>query len=485
MSLQIITGHPALEDEAVCLDALGTSWSGKLVSYSPLLIPPAPPLPPDGFPKATWKRSGQDADSGCGSFAESFYFDELPGCGVSDSEFRESFAVTSRASSGRSSWCEGLEMATESSRAAIPEPPPLPPVQFFIPRFAFPPAAATAAVRRSPDLDIAPLPPLRLRRNVSFDSDLSDIYGSFPRLAAVAASDGESDFQTVPGTCIICYDSGPAFLKLSCCGEITCQPCLATMIRTRLGDGLIEFPCPNPECSEPVSRAEALRHLDADERARYEQLRVNAEDDGTRKTCPHCSHITEHQLPRVRLGRQLREEEVKITCENCRIEWCFHCHAPWHTGLTCKAFIRGNKQFREWTRGQSNGIANCQKCPTCRVFIQRSTGCDHMTCNRCKTHFCYKCGGRFVEIPGFGDHYQRTSIFGCKYNYLQNEPIRRKTLRGGYFGAKLAMLTGYPVLFVGGVAVLALVGAVALPIYGGYRYYKFKKNTRRIRRRGH
>lgn len=43
------------------------------------------------------------------------------------------------------------------------------------------------------------------------------------------------------------------------------------------------------------------------------------------------------------------------------------------------------------------------------------------------------------------------------------------------------MLTGYPVLFVAGVGVVLLVGAVALPIYAGYRFYKFKKNTQQIR----
>jgi hypothetical protein len=56
-------------------------------------------------------------------------------------------------------------------------------------------------------------------------------------------------------------------------------------------------------------------------------------------------------------------------------------------------------------------------------------------------------------------------------------------MRGGYLAAKLAMLTGYPVLFVAGVAVVVLVGAVALPIYGGYRLYKFKKRTKRLYKR--
>ena len=470
MSLSIVlaeTDHQ--EGSAYC------GCGSKLIP-SPPLVPPAPPLPSGGL--SAWKvwRKSQDLDSGCGSFGDNSYFDDLPGCNVSDDEFNDNFAV-SQASSRRSSSapseptvisfvCAG---AWATNERGIPVPPSPPPIQFFMPRFV-------DQRRGSIDLEIVP----RARRNlfrhsVSLDSDISS-------LAFDQDEQGTSNVQTAAGTCIVCYDEGQAFTKRSCCQQIICQTCLAKTIQTRLNDGLIEFPCPNPECSDPIGRTEVFSHLNQEDKVRFERLRVNAESDNSRKTCPHCSHITEHHLP-VRRVRRLREEEVKIQCENCRIEWCFKCHAPWHQDMTCKEFTRGNRQFQKWTEDRPNGVANCQKCPTCRVFIQRSTGCDHMTCNRCKTHFCYKCGGRFIDIPGLGDHYKRTSLFGCKYNYLPDKPTKRKALRGGYFGAKMAMLTGYPVLFVAGVAVVVVVGAVALPIYGGYRLYKFKKNTNRIRRR--
>lgn len=412
-------------------------------------VHPAPSLPP--IPVVKTQRN-EDLDSGCGSYGDK-YFDQLPGCNVSDDEFNENFAV-SRSSSRRSS-SQGLTIVIDS---VIPDAPPPPPVQFFVPRLAFVNAGPT------PDLQIAPRRNV-LRRNWSFDSDVSSTL-SEPTIRE------ESD-------CIVCYDTCFA-LKRTCCQQSVCQSCITRMIQTRLNDGIIQFPCPNPDCNVPIGRTEVLQHLDADDKARFERFRINAESDGNKKTCPHCSHITEHNLP-VRM-RKLREEEVKIRCENCTIEWCFKCHAPWHQGLTCKEFMRGNRQFRVWTKDRPNGIANCQKCPTCRVFIQRSTGCDHMTCNRCNTHFCYKCGGRFIDFPGLGDHYDNMSMFGCKYNYLSEKPVQRKTLRGGYFGVKMAALTGYPFLFVAGVGLVVVVSAVALPIYGGYKLYKFKKNTNRLRR---
>ena len=124
--------------------------------------------------------------------------------------------------------------------------------------------------------------------------------------------------------------------------------------------------------------------------------------DGNKKTCPRCCLITEYKLPRK---LRLKENDVKVKCTSCDLEWCFKCHAPWHEGLSCKAFRTGDKQFHKWTEGRNQTIPNCQKCPLCRVFIEPSTGCNHMTCRRCGTEFCYLCGEMFVPIIGQQLHF--------------------------------------------------------------------------------
>ena len=310
MSLQIISVLPAFEETTCCLQDDPFRGCCELLTASHA-IPPAPPLPVDGF--STKPTTIQDTDSGCGSLGKDSYFDDLPGCNVTDSEFRESFAV-SAASSRRSSSSHGLaillnveEDVAVSQR--IPEPPPPPPIQFFIPRIA--------PVILEPELEITPqspelnFPVRAFRRYLSDDSDISSLYGSLQRISAAGRDENSGLFPTSAGTCIVCYDSGDAFLKLRCCDEIVCSTCLATTITTRLSDGLIEFPCPNPECNDPIGRPEVLRHLTAEEKERYERLRVNAESDGKRKTCPHCSHITEHHLPRRgRFRKRPFREEV-------------------------------------------------------------------------------------------------------------------------------------------------------------------------------
>ena len=417
----------------------------------PPAVPPAPPLPAH-WPVQNGKKYRnavtRDDDSGHGSL-----FEGLPGCDLSDKEFSDEFS-SSESSTRRSS--------ASSTDPSIPPPPPVPPLPSYLQSFVLP-DPQVIAVGNEPDFD--PENPYGL---FDFDDDLSF-------------------YEDVE--CIVCYDSSGSTYGFSarrkCCKRPVCRACMVNIVHVKIGEGIIHMACPNPECDAPMARKEIMECLGDNHelKERYERMKLEVEGDGSKKTCPNCSFITEHSLP-SRMKRRVHESDLKITCVKCSHEWCYDCQAPWHTGITCKRYRKGNKEFQKWTKSRSGaGVANCQKCPLCRVYIQRSTGCDNMTCNRCDTHFCYKCGGRFLEIPGLGDHHTRTSVLGCQYNYKANEPVKRKALRGGYFGAKLAMLTGYPVLFVAGAVVVVAVGAVALPIYGGYKLYKYRKNAKKVQRR--
>ena len=100
-----------------------------------------------------------------------------------------------------------------------------------------------------------------------------------------------------------------------------------------------------------------------------------------------------------------------------------------------------------------------------------------MTCNRCDSEFCYKCGSLYVPLT---NHRNSLSAFGCKYLY-DGHPAERLAVRGGYLAAKAAALTGYPFLLVGGAALLLVGSVVIVPIYIGYRVHTYRKNTRRYR----
>merc|ERR1712094_129617 len=42
---------------------------------------------------------------------------------------------------------------------------------------------------------------------------------------------------------------------------------------------------------------------------------------------------------------------------------------------------------------------NCQVCPHCFNIVEKSAGCNHMTCT-CQKSFCYRCGGTWPCTRG-------------------------------------------------------------------------------------
>jgi len=66
------------------------------------------------------------------------------------------------------------------------------------------------------------------------------------------------------------------------------------------------------------------------------------------------------------------------------------------------------KKFEEWKAMNARSaelfeqtIRNngWKKCPNCSAVIDRTEGCDHMTCKVCKCAFCYVCGQYNASNP--------------------------------------------------------------------------------------
>jgi len=49
-------------------------------------------------------------------------------------------------------------------------------------------------------------------------------------------------------------------------------------------------------------------------------------------------------------------------------------------------------------------VMQYKKCPFCKFWVEKTVGCNHMTC-RCGKMFCYKCGGNYTNCKcnGFYD----------------------------------------------------------------------------------
>jgi LSD1 subclass zinc finger protein len=80
------------------------------------------------------------------------------------------------------------------------------------------------------------------------------------------------------------------------------------------------------------------------------------------------------------------------TCLLCLTKFCIKCDRaiPQNTSHTCKPEDLESIDF----------IKSLIKCPECKVPVQRSDGCDSITCSNCQTRFNYITG----ERGGHGSH---------------------------------------------------------------------------------
>ncbi|KAK2864270.1 hypothetical protein Q7C36_003424 [Tachysurus vachellii] len=258
--------------------------------------------------------------------------------------------------------------------------------------------------------------------------------------------------------------------SLHCCKKPVCEECMKTYITSQVVSGLAEIVCPIPECSGYLAESVVLAHLASENVAKYKYfLELGRLDSGT-KTCPKCSLFTSLK-GRGEPTQSKVEPKYKIQCSKCELVWCFRCHAPWHEGLKCREYRKGDKLLHNWASIIEHGQRNAQKCPRCKVHIQRVDGCDHMTCRQCNTNFCYRCGEKYRQLRFFGDHTSNLSVFGCKYRYLPEKPHLRRFIRGSVCAGKVLVAPVLIVLVVVIGALALVIGLVAFPIY-----YICKKN---------
>ena len=94
-------------------------------------------------------------------------------------------------------------------------------------------------------------------------------------------------------------------------------------------------------------------------------------------------------------------------CTECDYEYCIECRQQWHNNYDCNEIKRLKKEMhlkKELYDAQTAELMlkeGWRKCAGCKIWVEKSEGCNHMTHENCinpnekhtgKTHFCYCCG---------------------------------------------------------------------------------------------
>ncbi|XP_052096934.1 uncharacterized protein LOC127731983 [Mytilus californianus] len=288
------------------------------------------------------------------------------------------------------------------------------------------------------------------------------------------------------GNCEICLIENIDTRKRLCCNVPVCENCLQEYVKNEVEQRNVRLQCIN--CDSYVHRDEILALLPTELKDKFYRFLIEENKDPNVKTCPRCCLLqNKSQILPTSSPETLKKKKknsaagLKVICSRCGLTWCFDCHAPWHENVKCKEFKKGDKLVKNWAKELSYGQKNAVRCPKCKVFIQKKSGCSHMTCRNCNTSFCYRCGDRYIQMKLIGKHSDRFSPFGCKYNLLPDKPMARKAVRGSVLGAKIfggVLLSG---LIVAAAAVFIGGSVIFVPTYFGVKYYHWRKRQKWFR----
>ncbi|GAA5884807.1 hypothetical protein JCM16303_007279 [Sporobolomyces ruberrimus] len=265
---------------------------------------------------------------------------------------------------------------------------------------------------------------------------LSEYLLAYDRTASSAA------FSTSSHQCPLCFSprKGSNCIQLSSCSSTFCTPCLRDYFSLLITEGMVRsVACPAIECVEKRSKWEKATGATLDEnsemerpgrvtadeveqlcgvemRKRYEWLKekIRVESDPSISFCPRESC----QAPTPKLG----DDDKLRLCTSCNFAYCVFCRKGWHgTRNACElpqssaivtrylAADEAEKRILEQRYGSANLKRlvtafeeeralqewleeHATRCPGCSVPIEKSSGCNHMTCGKCGAHLCYRCG---------------------------------------------------------------------------------------------
>ncbi|KAF9229656.1 hypothetical protein BS17DRAFT_771752 [Gyrodon lividus] len=289
-------------------------------------------------------------------------------------------------------------------------------------------------------------------------------------LVAHASSSKSDTFAHTSYPCAICLSErkGVHCLALGC-GHVFCRACLGEMWGLHVREGEVgRVGCPEVDCGkEEVAgrgRGRGEREIDGLREATEEEVRAVLSEDEVERwkwlrkkrdlerdpTMIHCPmQFCQEPVPKPKSERPKNDIQGDAeeddsgwarlrTCCSCGYSFCAFCRRTWHGPHTPCPLPLASKVILEYLSappdsderraierryGRSNILklvkqheeekenrkwmdASTMLCPGCEVRVEKSMGCNHMTCAKCGTHFCYRCGAKILST----NPYQHFSI---------------------------------------------------------------------------
>lgn len=213
-------------------------------------------------------------------------------------------------------------------------------------------------------------------------------------------------------TCTCCFNDIEFDKTIQCsAGHLFCAACITYLIQTKITEGtsILQIECIgyDEKCAEFIPPAQLQIALGDNlwqkYMEKYDQENIESailQDGSNLEQCPACKFIVE--------VIESKEQLKILTCPNpeCRQKVCRNCHKLAHDPLTCAQVMTESGRMsgeEALTRALLRRCPNCEKKGIITEFIKYS-GCNKMTCPKCKCQVCYLCE---QVIKGY-DHFDRS-----------------------------------------------------------------------------
>ncbi|KAG1932857.1 E3 ubiquitin-protein ligase RNF14-like [Pimephales promelas] len=212
--------------------------------------------------------------------------------------------------------------------------------------------------------------------------------------------------------CGICFSEnlGSNSLLFKECQHVYCKTCLKEYFQIQIRDGKVQsLTCPEPECMSLASPAQVKLLVGEEEFTRYDRLLLQSSLHLMADVvyCPRMSCCMAVMIePDANMG----------ICPSCRFVFCTLCKRVYHGLSLCKEvelrrlrdeYLAASEKEKERLgkemeqlliqRAEDEALSedwvmdNTKLCPSCHVNIQKTMGCNKMTCFSCQKYFCWIC----------------------------------------------------------------------------------------------
>ncbi|KAF8547940.1 hypothetical protein OG21DRAFT_1423979, partial [Imleria badia] len=179
--------------------------------------------------------------------------------------------------------------------------------------------------------------------------------------------------------CVVCRDTVESIGCLNGpCGHFICRQCIISMAEVaNRSEDIFPLQC----CQQQLPMDAFLSFLQGPLRATFSTKSAEA------ATPPNLRIYCPNKTCLIFIGRSTTSTLSVISCPECSTDVCSRCKNRAHPRESCDDYedreVRSLAKANHW-----------QTCPTCKMIVERSSGCAHMWC-RCRREFCYSCGAKW------------------------------------------------------------------------------------------